>query len=162
MSSTSDNKELKTLNRGLLILSVLIIAWATIVLIYINRSISSSSSPFIVVDFNSGKLVDPTNTNMLHESVINSISHTVNMLDTNVFSNASVPSFEQRDSYNIKDFVIINYFYVEGIVVDKSGNMYTVMYKDHNHVLQKVVVSKDLLISPTFKSSISPISLLID
>jgi uncharacterized protein YpmB len=59
------------------------------------------------------------------------------------------PMLEQKDSYKKMDFVIINYFFVTGLVVDRQGNNYTIIYKDRNRVLQKVIVPKELLLSPT-------------
>lgn len=75
-------------------------------------------------------------------------------------SAGAAPIYEQKGSYDVKDLVIVNYFFVEGIVVDKQGNNYTVMYKDHNRVLQKITVPKEFLLSPTADVKLNPAVLL--
>lgn len=159
-----DKTEIKTLNRWLIALAVIIILWAAGIIMYVEKRTSPSNHPLpiIMVDADTGRVIDPAYTNLFNNSVLNDISKTVNMSDIKAPSNATKPLFEQKDHYNIKDFVVINYFYVEGIVVNRSGNEYTVMYKDHNHVLQKIDISVEFLLSPTSQNSVSPVSLLID
>jgi hypothetical protein len=159
-----DKTELIILNRWLIVLSVIIIIWAAGIIMYVDKktSISNHPLPIIMIDVDTGKIIDPAYTNLFHDSVIGMVSKTFNISEVECSTNISKPMFEQKDNYNIGDFVIINYFYVEGIVSEKSGNEYTVIYKDHNHVLQKIKLSKEFLLSPTSRNSISPVSLLVD
>lgn len=159
-----DKSELKILNRWLVVLTVAIILWAAGVIIYVDKRISPVNHPLpiIMVDVNTGKVVDPAYTNLFHDSVIGQLAKEVSIADIKEPSNATKPLFEHKDTYNVKDFVVVNYFYVEGIIVEKSGNNYTVMYKDHNHVLQKLTISKEFLLSPTSQNSVSPVALLVD
>jgi hypothetical protein len=163
-SGRQDKSDIKSLNRWLIGLTVIIIIWATVIIMYVDKKISPSSYPLpvIMVDSDTGKVIDPAYTNLFHSSVFGEISNDVNVSDITTSNNTRKPLFEERESYNIKDFVIVNYFYVEGIIVSKSGNIYTVMYKDHNHVLQKVTLSREFLLAPTSHNSVSPLSLLID
>jgi hypothetical protein len=164
LQDRSDRSDIKSLNRWLIGLAVVIIIWAAGIIMYVDKKTSPSNYPLpvIMVDSITGKVIDPAYTNLFHNSIFGEISNDVNISDIKTSKNAVKPLFEEKDSYNIKDFVIVNYFYVEGIVVNKSGNIYTIMYKDHNHVLQKVTLSKEFLLSPTSHNSVSPLSLLID
>lgn len=157
MSEQTDKEN--NLNKWLAGLVGAIIVWTIGVLFYIDNKIEPKSPPIntiILVDKETGKIINPAYTNLFLPQFVKSSN-------TNKSTQNSInrkPAFEHKDTYSVEEFVIINYFYVEGIVVEKSGDLYTVMYKDHNHTLQKVTVTKELLLSPT--SYISPVSLLVD
>lgn len=161
-----EKSEIKILNRCLILITVIIILWAAGIIMYVDKktdpTISSHPLSIIMIDTNTWKIVDPRYTNFFPETMIGSISKNTNALSIKRPTNIIKPMFENREVYNVKDFVIINYFYVEGIIIEKAGDNYTVMYKDHNHVLQCITISKDFLLSPTSRNSISPFSLLID
>ena len=159
-----DKSEIKILNRWLIALAVIIILWAAGIIMYVDKRTSPSNHPLpiIMVDADTGKVIDPAYTNLFVHSLASEVSKNANMSDISAPENATKPLFEQKEFYNIKDFVVVNYFYVEGIIVDRSGDDYTVMYKDHNHVLQKLTLPKELLLAPTSKNSVSPVSLLVD
>ena len=70
--------------------------------------------------------------------------------------------YEQKDSYKVEDFVIINYFFIEGIVSSKSGNNYSVMYKGEDGVLQTINVPQSMLLVPTSATYVNPFVLLSD
>lgn len=80
-----------------------------------------------------------------------------------VDTNSTMPSIVVKPDYHYGDIVIIKYFYVGGVVLSKSavGDDYTVMYKDHNHVLQKISLPRTMLLSPT-NGALNPISLMVD
>jgi hypothetical protein len=161
----NDTLEIKTLNRWLITLAVVIILWAAGIIMYVDKRTSPSDNhplPIIMVDADTGKVIDPAYTNLFNNSLSNDHSKPVNMSDVRAPNNATKSLFEQKEHYNIRDFVVINYFYVEGIVIDRVGDEYIVMYKDHNHVLQKLSISAKFLLSPTSQNSVSPVSLLID
>lgn len=159
-----DISELRDLNRWLIALSAIVIIWAAGIIMYMDKRTSPSNHPLpiIMIDADTGKIIDPAYTNLFPDNVIGTMPKNVNMSEIKDSDNATKPLFEKKDSYNIKDFVIINYFYVEGLIIDKSGDNYTVLYKDHNHVLQKIIISKEFLLVPTSKNSVSPVSLLVD
>lgn len=159
-----DKTEIKTLNRWLIALAVIIILWAAGIIMYVDKRTSPSNHPLpiIMVDVDTGKVIDPAYTNLFNNSIASKVSKNANMSDIKSPANSTKPLFEQKEFYNIKDFVVVNYFYVKGIVVERSGDDYTIMYKDHNHVLQKLTLSKELLLSPTSQNSLSPVSLLVD
>lgn len=147
-----NRSEIKSLNRWLIALVVIIIIWAAGIIMYVDKRTSSSNHPLpiIMVDDNTGEIIDPAYTNLFNYSNINSQSNTIK------------PLFEHKDHYNVKDFVVVNYFYIGGIVIDRSGDEYTIMYKDHNKVLQKFTISGEFLLSPISQTSVSPVSLFID
>jgi hypothetical protein len=118
-------------------------------------------------------LVDPSTlrssyTNLIHPQLIQYATagasnihkeSTTNGTSTNAFR----PLFERKASYDVGDFAIVSYFYIQGVIVEKLPNdVYVVMYKDHNHVLQKVSISKDFIVVPTSNYAINPASLLVD
>lgn len=52
------------------------------------------------------------------------------------------------EKYNIGDIVTIRYFFIEGVVMDKSiptGDNYSVLYRDKNHTLQKIILPRRML-----------------
>ena len=71
-----------------------------------------------------------------------------------------------KDEYRFGDVVVIKYFYVEAVVMDRDrvlplGDSYTILYKDRNHVLQKITLPKTMLMAPV-EGVLSPASLLVD
>ena len=114
-------------------------------------------------------LIDPDNTTAaLIPSGMSNIIHpmfSVREVSTNaspVPKTETSPAFKMKESYQRGDLVIVNYFYVEAIVVEKLvGDKYLVMYKDHNHVLQQTCLHRDFLLSPA-PGTVSPVSLLVD
>lgn len=166
-STTKNEKtELKTLNRWLIFLMVIAIIWTAGVLLYVDNRTAPTNHPLpiIMVDSVTGKIVDPAYTNLFITQAIGLPVQNKNISNfIEKTNNVTKPMFEQKASYEIKELVVVNYFYVEAIVVTKVGtSSYTVMYKDHNHVLQLVTLPKELLLSPTSQYSVSPVSLLVD
>ena len=167
----TDTIQLKNLNEWLGVLVVFIILWSIGLLLYVDQKVDSTANhplPVIVVDGPSGRINNAAYTNLFPPSmnvkagtIETRPPRVVNSTKTNVVT-APKPMFETRDSYEIREFVIVNYFYVEGIVTEKKGDDYTVMYKDHNHVLQKVTVPKSFLLVPTSYNNVNPVSLLVD
>ena len=146
-----DQTNFTTLNRWLIALVIGIIIWIIGIVILIEQKADRTimSTP-------------PVIPKILSSNVVASATATVTTIKSNSFNKVK-PLFEQKKSYDVQDVIIINHFWVEGIVVEKlNENTYTIMYKDHNHVLQKITLPKEFLLSPTSKNSISPISLLVD
>lgn len=72
-----------------------------------------------------------------------------------------LPKMERKADYNIGDIVFIDYFYMRGVVIDKStsfGNVeyYTIMYRDVNKTLQTIRLKKDFLLFPIDESIMKP------
>ena len=145
MDVMEQEKEIKRLNRWLIILFLFMLLWTSSIFLYLkaNPSVSFLEKPAVVTVI-SNNVPLPT-------------------LSISKKTALSEPLFKQQSTYNIHDFVIINYFYVSGIIVEVNGNdTYTVMYKDHLGVIQRVVVQGEMLMVPTsyFVSPLLPASLL--
>lgn len=152
--SPKDKADLKSLNRWLGILVVFIILWGIGMFFYVEKKteqVANRPIPVVMLDPASGKITSIAYTNL----VPSSFTAPAKTNDVSIH-----PSFEQKKSYENMDFVVINYFFVAGLVVEKNGNNYTVMYKDHNHVLQKTIVPVEMLLSPTSYNGVNPLSLL--
>ena len=138
-------QEIKRLNRWLIVLVLFLILWTTSIFIYLKENPSASfiDKPVVVTMVtNNSNLPTLSKRNALNE-----------------------PLFKQQSTYKVRDFVIINYFYISGIVVDVNQNdNYTIMYKDHLGVIQRVSVPGEMLLVPTsyFVSPLLPASLLPD
>lgn len=144
--------QLKHLNRWLIALVIFIVIWTLGVFIYLYQKPSPPIPPvpFIAIDYSNGKITNSAHTNLFPKSF-------GGQSKTNEYVS---PLFEQRSSYEKMDFVIINYFFIAGLVVDRQGDNYTVMYKDYNKVLQRIIVPVELLLYPTSSYGVNPASLL--
>ena len=73
------------------------------------------------------------------------------------------PKFEVRQKYNYGDIVVVKYFYIEAIVIEKYsvGDKYIILYKDHNHQLQTISLPRTMLMAPA-EGVLSPVSMLVD
>lgn len=141
-----DHAQLKTLNRWLMALVAFIVIWVAGLYFYIDTETHPKPPiPVISIDPITGKITNAAQPKLLPNST----------------NTVAKPMFEQKDSYDKMDFVIINYFFISGLVVDRHGNDYTIMYKDSNHVIQKIIVPKELLLSPTSAYAVNPASLLV-
>lgn len=158
----NDKSEIKSLNKKLIALAIIIVIWAVSVIMYVDKKASSfnDSSPIVLVDVDTGKVIGPIYTNTFNTPISEEVLKNVDMSGIRTPNNETKLLFEKKESYNIKEFVVISYFYIGGIITDKNGNDYTVMYKDHNHTLQKITITKDFLLSPTSQKSTSPAPLL--
>jgi hypothetical protein len=145
-----DVNQLKKLNRLLVALVAFVLVWSVGMFFYIDRKPDAPKPaiPVIMIDRVTGKV-----TNVEHAKLLPQLPPA----KTNEVGKSM---FEQKDSYDKMDFVIINYFMIAGIVVDRTGNDYTIMYKDNNRVLQRIIVPKEFLLSPTAAYGVNPASLL--
>lgn len=148
----NDSAKLKNLNRWLFALVVFIVIWSVGIFVYIDRKPQPPKPPIpvIMVDPITGKV-----TNVAHAKIVPPTFASVSKKTNDVN-----PMFEQKGSYEKMDFVIINYFFITGLVVERQGDNYTIMYKDHNRVLQRIIVPVELLLSPTAAYGVNPASLL--
>lgn len=156
-NQTTDNQELATLNKWIVGSIIFIAIWMLASTYYLVQKvdvISKKPIPVLVVDGSNGTFID-----MEHSNVFTKVIPKTNAI---ALSEKSSPMFEQKSSYEINDLVIINYFFIEGIVVDKNSDDYTIMYKDHNRRLDKITVSKSLLFIPNSKTWINHASLLAE
>lgn len=153
VTKEKDTVQLKNLNRWLLALVGFIIVWSVGIFFYIDKKPDPTKPPIPVI------MIDPTTgkvTNVAHAKIVPTTFVSLPKTTNEV----SKPMYEQKDSYEKMDFVIINYFFIAGLVVEKQGDNYTVMYKDYNRVLQRVIVPKEFLLSPTSAMAVNPASLL--
>lgn len=155
-SELPDANKLENLNRWLIVLVVFIILWTIGIVLYVDQKTEKPNvvPPVAALDLRTGKIVNPSFTNLFPAPIVSPVKPT----KTN--SPAVPPLYEQKQSYEKMEFVIVNYFFVEGLVVDVQGDNYTVMYKDHNRVLQRITVPKELLMAPTPGTSVNPASLI--
>ncbi len=117
--------------------------------------------PVVVIDPNT-MAVNSSYTNLIHPIALRT-NIPINNASTVVTNVPAKPMFEQRDSYEVGDFVVVNFFYVETIVIEKlPKDYYRVMYKNHVHTLETLVLHKQFLIHPTSYNVVSPVSLLVD
>ncbi len=152
-----DEKKVRTFGIWHFILVAFIIIWMVGAYTFLKEKVDVTydASPIIVLD-SGGNINLLTN---LFEPQLKT-----NAVKSQTETNAmTMPSVVVKPEYHYGDIVIIKYFYVEGVVLGKSavGDDYTVVYKDHNHVLQKISLPRTMLLSPT-NGALNPISLLID
>ena len=151
---SSDSIKIKQLNRWLILLVVFIVIWTIGLFVYVHNKSEPTikpHTPVIVVDSATGKITNGTYSNLFPRAMTTPVAST----------NSNKPAFEVKEQYQVMDFVVINYFFIEGLIIAKNGNDdYTVMYKDHNRTLQTIVVNRELLLSPSPGTLINPASLL--
>ena len=144
-----ESDQLNSLNRLLALLVAFIIGWSVFIFFYVQkRTDDLKPTPQIVyLDPNSGTITNTAYANLFPHTAV---SH----------PSGGKPLYEEKSSYEVMDYVIINYFFVEGLVVDKKGDNYTVMYKDYNRVLQRIIVPRQMLLVPAPGTAIAPTSLI--
>lgn len=150
---SKDTVQLQTLNRWLIGCVCFIVAWSIALFFYIDKKTQDRGPlPVIMVDPTTGKISNPQYTNLFPKNFV---------LPSDGKTNDVVkPLYEQKDEYQKMDFVIINYFFIPGLIVDKSGDSYTVMYRNYNRDLETITVPREMLLSPTAAAGVNPASLL--
>jgi len=149
-----DTIQLKKLNRLAIGLIIFIMIWTVSIFLYIDKKTEEKPPiPILMIDPSSGKI-----TNMVYSNFFP--TNLASQLQPSKTNEIVKPLYEQKDTYDTMEFVIINYFFIGGMVVDKSGNNYTIMYRDYNRVLQKVIVPREMLLTPTSSAGVNPASLL--
>jgi hypothetical protein len=133
---------------GHYLLIAFIVVWVVGAYFFLDNSPVAIPNPVPILDASGG--LDLTNL--------------FGLLSTNELIIPKPPAFEVRDKYVFGDIVVVKFFYIHAVVLEKSSfgsDSYTILYKDRNHVLQKVVLSRDLLMAPA-NGTVNPISLLVD
>lgn len=177
-TDTTTEKSIKNLNRWLAILVSFVVFYSAAMLAIIDRksdiAMQIQTQPVLMIDPMTMGINSTVYSNLIHPSFLRStnvLSNVVTSVKPPTDQNASAAlsttapksMFEQKDSYEIGDFVVVNFFYVEAVITAKlEKNHYRVIYKDHNHVLQEISLHKQFLLSPTSYNVISPVSLLVD
>ena len=154
-SGTPDERKLRSVNFWYVLLLSFIIVWMCGAYLYLYTKTENSASPPIVLIEGGG--VDLN-------SISNLFSVNAPPVSTNDLKGAK-PLFVTKEDYSIGEVVIVKYFYVEAVVIDKSipnGSAYTLLYKDHNHTLRTIKLSKTLIMAPADTGSLNPVSLLVD
>ncbi len=149
---SADNEQLKKLNQLLVLLVVFIVVWTIGMVAYVEIRTEPPAPvklPVVTVDMASGKITNSAYANLFPRRLVGTSGKLVNP-----------PVYEQKESYQVTDFVVINYFFVEGLIVEKRGENYTIMYKDHNSVLQQITVHRDLLMAPAAQTVVNPAALI--
>lgn len=155
----------KKLNRWLIALVIFMILYSAVMLVIIDQKTEKALQlhPVVMIDPSTMGISSAAYTNLIHPTSLRHLTTTNAPVPEPVVSPESKPMFEQRESYEVGDFVIVNFFYVETIVTEKlRGNYYRLMYKDHEHVLQTIVLHRQFLLAPTSYKVVSPVSLLVD
>lgn len=150
--ATQDGKKVERSTFWYVLLIISIILWMAGSYFYLDykANVILSNPPVVILDATSG--VNMTN------------FFRVNPSQTQLYptNSAPRPMFEIRENYNIGDVVVVKYFYVEAVVLEKqTGDSYVIMYKDHNHTLQKIAIPRSLLMYPA-DGVLNPVSLLVD
>lgn len=157
-NESEDERRVRTINVWHFVLIVFIVIWMAGAYLYLNKKteLSLVTPPVLLVNGSNSNL-DLTNFFGLaatNNPLIPSIKPLTN-------STAS-PMFETKPRYDAGDVVVVKYFYVQAVIVEKVGqDSYAILYKDHNHVLQKIVLPKAFLLSLS-AGTLNPFSLLID
>ena len=152
IQETPDEKKVRSSNFWYILLVAFIVLWMTGAYIYLDKKtdVTIGNPPVIVLDAVNG--IDMTNFFRANPSQ-------TQLYPTN---NIPRPMFEVRENYNLGDVVVVKYFYVEAVVLEKqAGDSYVIMYKDHNHTLQKIAIPRTLLMYPA-DGVLNPVSLLVD
>lgn len=160
---TNEEQTLSKLNRWLTVIIVFMIIYAVGVLVLIDQKTEDSikKHPMIMLDMSSSNIDANAFSNFFSTAAANLNKSLPS--DSDKTPTPKKPMFEQKESYELGDFVVINFYYTEGIVIENPmKNHYRVMYKDHNHVLQSIVLNKMFLLSPTSAYPVSPTSFLIE
>lgn len=149
-----ESKEVKNLNRWLIALVIFVTIWSLGIFVYVGQKVevpaTEESISALVVGGYTGKIVSTSYTNLFALTQTNK---------NGTVSTNEIAHYEHRDVYKKLDFVIIDHFFIEGIVVDKSGDNYTVLYKDRNRSLQRIIVPKTLLLIPAPSTWVNPYEL---
>lgn len=177
-TDTTTEKSIKNLNRWLAILVSFVVFYSAAMLAIIDRksdiAMQIQTQPVLMIDPMTMGINSTVYSNLVHPSFLRStnvLSNVVTSVKPPTDQNASAalsttapkPMFEQKDSYEVGDFVVVNFFYVEVVVTKKvDKDNYEVMYKNHEHTLSKIVLNKQFLLSPTSYNVVSPVSLLVD
>lgn len=169
LSVKSSEETVKTLNRWLIALVIFMVVYSATMLAIIDHKTERAlqMQPVVLIDPATFELTSDAYTNLIPPSLLR--SNIMSVVSTNESTNAVVtverekPLFEQKDDYEVLDFVVVNYVYVEAIVVEKlPKDQYRLMYKDHNHTLQFPILPAGLLLAPSAYNVASPVSLLVD
>lgn len=155
--TTPDEKKVRSFGIWQFLLVTFIVLWMVGAYVFLEQKTRSNSTTIPVVVLDNVNGVDFSNF-----TKIGSNTSTIYFTKKNELNNR--PDFECKDNYSMGDIVVVKYFYVEAVVIDKSlpsGNAYTILYKDHNHVLQKIILPKEMLMAPA-EGVLNPVSLLVD
>ncbi len=149
-----DEKKIRSISIWHFVLVAFIVLWMVGAYVYLDKKtqMSIAAPPVIVLDEAAGI----TLTNFFQ---INSTNRQLSP----AARNPTKPLFEIREKYFLGDVVVVKYFYVEAIVIGNSavGDDYVILYKDHNHTLQKISLPRALLMAPA-DGFLNPVSMLVD
>lgn len=152
-NGTDDERKVRNINIWHFFLIAFIVIWVTGAYFCLSKkpdlSLTNSLLDSKPTNFENLFTFFPTNNSFIHrgQSLTNPLSASI---------------FYTKHSYKPGDVVIVKYFHVQAVILEKVGqDSYCIIYKDHNHVLQKIVLPKIFLLFPSV--GILPLfSLLID
>lgn len=149
---TSDEKRVKNGNFWYVILIAFIVLWMFGAYYYLHtKNQLNTNPPVVVLDSTSGIDIGGF-------FRTNPISSKLSLTNSSLVQ----PMYGVRSHYDVGDIIIVKYFYVEAVVLGKNaGDSYVVLYKDHNHTLQRVSLPRIMLLSPV-DGVLNPASLLVD
>lgn len=157
VESVSDEKKVRSISVWHFLLMAFIVVWMVGAYIYLDQKSDANvaAPPVVVLDTADGINL----TNLFQSSP-------TNMQLVKRTSDPSKPSkamFELKPKYSLGDVVVVKYFYVEAIVVGTPamGDEYIILYKDHNHTLQKISLPRMFLMAPA-EGVLNPVSMLVD
>ena len=142
-TETPDEKKVRHFNYWYLLLIGFIVVWMVGSFIYLNPKTYdvTSNSPVTILDAAGG-----INLSALTQTETNYTKATLQCV--------------VRDHYVFGDIVIIKFFQIRAVVLDKaatSSDSYNIIYKDHVHTLQRITLPRAMLLSPA--NGAPPISL---
>jgi hypothetical protein len=146
MDVVSEEKKLKSINLWYILLLSFILIWVAGAYIFLYKKTDAAylnPPPIVLVEGLEG-VSQKTFTNIFQINQTNT---------SNIISDVTTkPLFETKDHYELGDVIVVRYFYIKGVVIDRSypgGDTYTVLYKDHGHTLRTIKLPKEFLMTPT-------------
>jgi hypothetical protein len=148
LAEMTDEKKVQSSNFWNFLLIAFIVLWMVGAYLYLDgkSDVAMDISPVVVLD-------SVTSLNLTNFFQASSTNFPVGK-----------SAFINKEKYSYGELVIVKAFYVEALVIEVppiGGTDYTLLYKDHNHVLQKIILPKTMLMSPV-NGGIDPVSLLVD
>lgn len=151
---TSDEKKIRSINFWHFVLVLFIVLWMGGAYIYLDKKTEIANRLPLVLIGDAASGVNMTN------------FFQVNPTNSSLFPTNYIfkQPFRMKTEHRFGDVVVVKFFYVEAVVLEKSSptsDYYDIVYKDHNHVLQKISLPAEMLMVPV-DGMLNPVSLLVD
>lgn len=144
----NDKLNVKLLNKWLIGMVIFVVLWSTMVLIKIDKHPSKDYGPATggIPTLTVSTDVTSKYTNFFPSLMVSDIIAKS--------SNVGKPLFIRKHSYEIKEFVVIDHFFIKGFIIGKQGLEYKILYQDRNRALQTISLPSEMLLSPSSPESL--------